>query len=62
MITCNSSYRKRGIDMPALGAVRTSWAALPVLTGDVRPQVVDFTVAADARPTAPGPLTWSPPI
>jgi hypothetical protein len=40
-----------------------SWRALPVLTGDVRPDAFDGKFAGDvAHVSTPGHLAWSPPI
>ncbi len=64
MVSYNIPSRKRPIAMPASSCVRMSWSALPVLTGDVRPDAFGqlAMAATDARTTTPGHLAWSPPI
>ena len=63
VISCSYSNRKRQTAMPASKSVRTTWRALPVLTGDVRPDFLGGQLAATvARFSTPGHLAWSPPI
>lgn len=64
MISNSIPSRKRPTAMPASSCVRMSWSALPVLTGDVRPNAFGqlAQAATDARTSTPGHLTWSPPI
>jgi hypothetical protein len=63
VISNSYSNRKRDLAMPASSPVRTTWRALPVLTGDVRPDAIgEQLVGAVAFATAPGLLAWSPPV
>jgi hypothetical protein len=63
VISCSIPSRKRQTAMPASNPVRMSWRALPVLTGDVRPDAFDGKFAGDvALVSTPGHLAWSPPI
>lgn len=62
MLSYSHSNRKRQLAMPAPMPVHASWCALPVPTGDVRPDAIGQFTGTAVRFTAPGHLAWSPPI